>query len=243
MTQEAAPLAPTMNHIFVDYENVQQLDLSLIAAANVKFTLLIGPRQAKLATDLVEKMIEHSSSVNLVRLKSAAKNAVDFALAYYLGRAALADPGACFHIISKDTGYDPLIDHLRGLHIKVRRQSACADLPFTWPGKAASGNDATGKKAVAKKAVKKKTAKKKAATKKAAKKKVPANVALPDEAEKVMKNLREHPKARPAKRKKLMAMVSSLTGEDPQGAESVIAALVRAGKLSFDEKDVPRYKL
>jgi hypothetical protein len=108
-----------MNHVFVDFENVYQVDLSLIGAKAVSFTLVIGANQTKLNTDLVERLVEHASCVKLVRMKSSAKDAVDFALAFYLGQAALAEPGCYFHIISKDSGYDPLIDHLRERHINL----------------------------------------------------------------------------------------------------------------------------
>ena len=46
---------------------------------------------------------------------------MDFALAYYLGRKAVTDPTAFFHIVSKDKGYDPLIEHLKARRVKVCR--------------------------------------------------------------------------------------------------------------------------
>ena len=73
MTIETPPLAAPMNHVFVDYENVHQVDLSLIGAKSVSFTLMVGAKQTKLDTDLVERMIEHASSVRLVKLKSSGK--------------------------------------------------------------------------------------------------------------------------------------------------------------------------
>jgi len=57
--------------------------------------------------------------VQLVRLTATGKNALDFTLAYYVGRAVAADPTGFFHIVSKDTGYDPLIEHLRSKHIRA----------------------------------------------------------------------------------------------------------------------------
>ena len=113
-----------MNHVFMDFENVHQVDLALIGAKGVSFTLMVGPHQERLDAALVEKLMEHSASVRLVKLKSPKKNALDFALSYYLGRAVLADPTAHFHIIAKDGGYDPLIEHLRMRHINVRRHAS-----------------------------------------------------------------------------------------------------------------------
>ncbi|MGK0186022.1 MAG: hypothetical protein ACI9R3_001805 [Verrucomicrobiales bacterium] len=38
MTTTSSPLAPPMNHVFVDYENVHQVDLSLIGAPTISVT-------------------------------------------------------------------------------------------------------------------------------------------------------------------------------------------------------------
>ena len=36
----------------------------------------------------------------------------------------------CFHIISKDTGFDPLIKHLKGQGISCQRSAAVTDMPM-----------------------------------------------------------------------------------------------------------------
>ena len=59
--------------------------------------------------------------MELVRIEMDGKDAVDFALAYYLGRKATTDPAAFFHIVSKDNGFDPLIEHLKSRRLKIRR--------------------------------------------------------------------------------------------------------------------------
>ena len=104
---------PPVNHVFVDFENVPEIDLKVISSKTVHLMLLLGPRQTKLDVALVEKLLQHAATVELVRLASAGRNAVDFTLAYYLGRAVAADPTGHFQIFSKDTGYDPLVEHLR----------------------------------------------------------------------------------------------------------------------------------
>src|SRR5438477_9405351 len=124
-----------VNHVFVDFENVHEIDLAVIGSKAVSFTLLVGPRQPKLDVSLVEKLFEHAVAVQLVRLTSAGKNALDFTLAYYVGRAVAADPTGFFHIVSKDAGYDPLIEHLRSKHIRARRHDDFTTLTFSWPAK------------------------------------------------------------------------------------------------------------
>ena len=128
-------LSSPMSHVFVDFENVPKVDLSVIGKKGVTFTLLLGAKQTKIDVPLVEKMLEHAASVKLVRLSSSGKNALDFALAYYLGRAALADPTAYFHVISKDTGFDPLIAHLKSRHVHAHRHADFSSLTFSGPPK------------------------------------------------------------------------------------------------------------
>jgi len=121
MPARPAELPPPMNHVFVDFENVHKVDLSIIGRKSVCFTLLVGAKQTKIDATLVETLMEHAASTHLVRLTSSGKNALDLTLAYNLGRAVLADPTAYFHIVSKDTDFDPLIEHLRSRHIHVHR--------------------------------------------------------------------------------------------------------------------------
>src|SRR5690349_3862760 len=121
-----------VNHVFVDFENVHEVALDIIGSKAVTFTLLLGSRQTKLDVAIVEQLLEHAASVQLVRLTSAGRNALDFTLAYYVGRAVAADPGGSFHVISKDAGYDGLIEHLRSKHIHARRHDDFAS--FKAPG-------------------------------------------------------------------------------------------------------------
>lgn len=57
----------------------------------------------------------------VIKLSGNGSNALDFHIAFYLGVLAVRDSAAYFHIISKDTGYDPLIRHLRAKNIKAHR--------------------------------------------------------------------------------------------------------------------------
>jgi len=134
-TTAATRLSPPMNHVFVDFENVHEVDPALIGARSVSLTLLLGARQTRLDAALVEKLMEHAATVQLVRLTSSGSNALDFALAYYLGRAVMADLTGYFHIVSKDTGFEPLMEHLRSRHIHAYRHDDFTTLTFSGPAK------------------------------------------------------------------------------------------------------------
>jgi len=235
-----------MNHVFVDFENVHQVDLSLIGAKSVSFTLMVGAKQTKLDSDLVEKLMVHSCSVQLVKLKSLGKNALDFALAYYLGRAALADPAAYFHIISNDGGFDSLIEHLRARHIHVHRHASCSDLTFTWSGKKLPVPELTEEKSATKKVAAKKVAKgvatQTAAKNVAAKKKVSALTAN-EGYDRVWDDFSKNSSNLPARRKSLQSRIGHLIGKDVDGEEvaKLIKRLENAGMLKFTENDWPKY--
>lgn len=121
-----------INYIFVDFENVPQIEVSLLGRKAMAFTLFLGPK-CKMDGAVVEKLMLHADSVQLVRLGTAGNNALDFVLSYYVGRAAASDPGGVFHIVSKDTGFDPLVAHLKSRNLQARRHNDFA--PFA-PAKA-----------------------------------------------------------------------------------------------------------
>jgi hypothetical protein len=121
-------VAPPMNQVLLDFENVHQVDLSVFGSRPVSLTLLLGAQQTKIETSLLEGVMQQAACVQIVRLESSGRNALDFALAYYLGRVALTDPTAHFHIISKDKGFDSLITHLRSRHIKAHRHDGFSQI-------------------------------------------------------------------------------------------------------------------
>lgn len=135
MLNAPAELQPVVNHVFVDFENVHHVALAAIGGKDIRLTLLLGARQTKLDVALVEMLLQHAASVELVSLASSGKNALDFTLAYYVGLAVAADPKGIFHIVSADTGYDPLIEHLRSKRIQAHRHVSFDTLPFAGSAK------------------------------------------------------------------------------------------------------------
>ena len=206
-------LAPRLNHVFVDFENVHQIDASVIGAKAVSFTLLLGAKQTKLDAGLVEKLMEHAASVQLIRLTSSGKNALDFALAYYVGRAVSGSPAAFIHIVSRDTGFDPLIEHLRSRHIHAHRHDSFATLTFSGSPKAAT---------VAPKA---------------------ETAGDEGPLTRVLERLRKNLTNRPKKKKTLVSHLKSTLGKDATEAEAakLLEMLHQAGHLSIGDKDAVTY--
>lgn len=222
-------LAPRINHVFVDFENVSAIDVSLLGSKAVSFTLLLGAKQTKLDAGLVEKLMEHAASVQLIRLASSGKNALDFALAYYVGRAVSANPAAFIHIVSKDTGYDPLVEHLRSRHIHAHRHDSFATLTFSGSSKVAAvapKGEATASKA---------------GTVLAAVETVPKE----DPLTRVLERLRKNLTGRPKKKKTLVSHLRSTLVKDATEAEaaSLVEALREGGYISIDDKDAVTYRV
>ncbi|HWB04520.1 MAG TPA: PIN domain-containing protein [Verrucomicrobiales bacterium] len=210
-----------MNHVFVDFENMHHVDLALFESKPVNLTLLLGAKQTKLDAGLVEKLIEHAASVKLIRLSSSGRNALDFTLAYYVGRAAALDPAGYFHIVSKDTGFDPLIAHLRNRRIRAHRHDDFVALTFSGPKPLPAAPPSTPASAAATSA--------------------PAEDLFP----RVLTHLRQHAKNRPKQRKTLERHLLSLCGKGTTESDvaSLITRLIKSGKISLNDKGAVIYSL
>lgn len=115
--------------ILIDLENVQPNDLSRLAGLPVVIRVLLGPSQAKISLSLVAALQPFGDAVQYIQLQNSGKNALDFHLAFYLGRLSCEYPDALFYIISKDTGFDPLVKHLGSLRIACRRLEGIERVP------------------------------------------------------------------------------------------------------------------
>jgi PIN domain-containing protein len=121
------------NFILVDFENVQPKDIDLLKGGPFKVKVFLGPNQSKVPVTLAAAFQTLGGNVEYVRVETAGNNAVDFHIAYYIGVLSSQEPTAHFHIISKDRGYDPLIQHLRKRNIFAQRSTCIADISSTKP--------------------------------------------------------------------------------------------------------------
>jgi len=117
------------NYVLIDYENVQVKSLELLRAEQFRIYVFLGPSNMKLHKDLVLAMHEFGDRAEYVELEVSGKNALDFHLAYFLGTLSTADPAGCFHLISKDTGFDPLVKYLKSKKVQASRSESIEDMP------------------------------------------------------------------------------------------------------------------
>lgn len=117
------------NYIFIDYENVHPISFDLPEDYPFKVILFVGSNQSKIPIELVTSMQLLGSNAEYVRIQGNGKNALDFHITFYLGRWFEKDPNGYFHIISKDTGFDVLIRHLRDKKVLIQRHKQIDDIP------------------------------------------------------------------------------------------------------------------
>jgi hypothetical protein len=118
------------NYVLIDYENVQPKDVALLNGHAFKVFVFIGANQTKVPLDLVKTLQPMGVNAAYILISGNGKNALDFHIAYYLGDLASKDPEGFYHVISKDTGFDPLIAHLKSLGIYAQRSSALCEIPI-----------------------------------------------------------------------------------------------------------------
>ncbi|GBO54295.1 hypothetical protein APA_2243 [Pseudanabaena sp. lw0831] len=110
------------NYILIDYENVQNIDLTCLKEKSFYIKIFIGTNQTKIPIDLVLKSQELGNQVEWIQINGSGKNALDFHITFVLGKLVQKDPEGFFHIISKDTGFDPLITYLKNQKVLCNRK-------------------------------------------------------------------------------------------------------------------------
>lgn len=121
------------NFVLVDFENVQPKDLGLLKDGPFKVKVFLGPNQSKIPVTLAAALQSLGDNAEYVVLETAGSNALDFHIAYYIGVLSSEDPAAYFHVISKDSGFDPLMKYLKGKKIFAQRSTCIAEIPYFKP--------------------------------------------------------------------------------------------------------------
>ena len=128
------------NYVLIDFENVRPSNLEVLQHHPFKVLVFVGANQARLPFDLVSAMQSLGDAGRYIKIAGSGKNSLDFHIAYYIGELAAEEPGAYFHIISRDTGFDPLIKHLKSKKIHVQRERDLEEIPVLRMS-AATSND------------------------------------------------------------------------------------------------------
>lgn len=126
----AGTLARTRNCLLVDLENVRPDHLELLYGREFRVLVFAGAAQHSIPLPVTRGLQPLGRYVEYVQISGNGRNALDFHIACYIGELAARGAADCFHILSKDTGFDPLVDHLRRRHIIVHRWPSIDAMTF-----------------------------------------------------------------------------------------------------------------
>lgn len=118
------------NYLLIDLENVKAENLDRVPRGQFKLKVFLGAHQKNIPLPMAKAVQSFNDDAEYIQIEGQGKNALDFHIAYYIGRLAVQDPGAFFHIISADTGFDPLIRHLKAGKILCQRSTSIETIPL-----------------------------------------------------------------------------------------------------------------
>jgi hypothetical protein len=126
------------NYVLIDFESVQPDSLAALEHDHFHVHVFVGANQAKVSFDVANAIQRMGVRASYIKISGNGPNALDFHIAFYIGKLAAADSTAFFHIISRDTGFDPLIQHLKTLGILADRVKAIDEIPLVKVSRAKS---------------------------------------------------------------------------------------------------------
>lgn len=118
------------NIVLIDYENVQPKNLSLLNQEHFLVLVFLGEHQTKISLEIAKTLQPLGNKADYIRIDGNGTNALDFHIAFYIGKLTKEHANSFFHIISKDKGFDPLIRHLKSQKILCARSAKLEDMPL-----------------------------------------------------------------------------------------------------------------
>lgn len=121
------------NFVLIDSENVKPEYIEKLKEEHFRVFIFVGANLKRLDFPIANAVQSLGSNGSYVQISSNAPDALDFHIAYYIGRLSSSHPNAYFHIISKDKGFDPLIKHLKSQKIICSRSASILEMPLFRP--------------------------------------------------------------------------------------------------------------
>ena len=106
--------------LLVDYENVHKIDLSVLDQS-YRVIIFVGANQNPPKAAMRPATAHRFSRVDFLKIEGTGKNALDFHIAFELGRTIERAPQTECFVLSRDTGFDPLLTHLNKNGLKCQR--------------------------------------------------------------------------------------------------------------------------
>ena len=122
--------------LLVDFENVPKLDLSVLPES-YQALVFVGAGQNPPRASRHPDTKHRFQRVDFQRIEGAGRNALDFHIAFQLGRIFETAPDTECFVVAADKGYDPLVLNLNKNGMTCRRISSLAELGETVSAKPA----------------------------------------------------------------------------------------------------------
>ena len=119
-----------INFVLIDSENVKPEYIEKLRHEHFRVVVFLGANLKRLDFPTVAAVQSLGSNASYVQISSHGSSALDFHIAYYIGKLSATHPGAYFHIISNDKGFDPLIRHLKNQQIFCSRSASVLEIPL-----------------------------------------------------------------------------------------------------------------
>lgn len=118
------------NIVLIDFESVQPDSIDDLNHEHFQVLLFCGANQSRIPFEIAASLQKLGPRARYIKIAGSGPNALDFHIAYYIGKFAAEAPGGFFHIISRDKGFDPLILHLKSQRILAARSESIAEIPI-----------------------------------------------------------------------------------------------------------------
>lgn len=113
--------------LLVDFENVPKVDLSVLDES-YRAIIFVGASQNPPKAAKKQTTAHRYSRVDFQKIAGSGKNAMDFHIAFHLGRIFETAPDTVCIVLSSDKGYDPLLLHLNNSGLRCRRVESLEEL-------------------------------------------------------------------------------------------------------------------
>ena len=110
-----------MTHVLIDFESIQPRHLAAWADDDTQVTVFVGAHQQRIPFEFAAALQALGTRGRDIKLYRAGKNALDFHLVFHLGELIARDPTTRVQIVSKDSGFDALIEDLQARGMAVER--------------------------------------------------------------------------------------------------------------------------
>lgn len=118
-------------YVLIDYENVHNIDLKPLLNQEIHIMVFHSEDQ-KFTSDFTTRAIDlGKEKIELIKMKGHGKNALDFHIAFFMGKLLRNQKDLEFYVISKDNGFEPLVNFIKDREeIPAYIKPSVADIPM-----------------------------------------------------------------------------------------------------------------